>query len=118
MGILKIECDTGNVSDGFHTFNELYEHRCVLFAALMKTHPDMSWRARKHDDGSCFEGWFIAGMHLPTGDITYHLPDKMWELFDNAGIETLDKAPLWDKHTSRDVIKRIEDWAAMIHSRQ
>ena len=25
----------GAISDGYHTFNKLYEHRCVLFAALV-----------------------------------------------------------------------------------
>lgn len=100
--------DPGEVSDGYHTFNELYDHRIALFIALAKSHADISWKAPKHDDGSTIEGWFIAGMNLPTGDITYHLPDTYWDLL--TGVEALTKAPKWDGHTSSDVVKRLNEW--------
>ena len=35
--------DMGEVSDGYHTFNELYAHRVRLFSTLMRAHPDKSW---------------------------------------------------------------------------
>lgn len=107
MKRITIECDTSKVSDGYHTFGELYDHRCHLFAALMKSNPEISWRARKHDDGSEFAGWFVCGMHLETGDISYHLPDDMWELLDHSTIETMSLAPKWDGHTAADVVTRI-----------
>jgi hypothetical protein len=116
MGELKIKCETGKVSDGHHTFDELYEHRCALFCALLKTSPALSWRANNHNDGTMFEGWFIAGMHLPTGDITYHLPVRMWEILDNVGIATSNKAPEWDGHTANNVVHRVEQWAESLHS--
>lgn len=104
----------GSTSDGYHTFDELYEHRCALFVALMKTNPKISWRANNHDDGSSFESWFIAGMKLPTGDITYHLPQWMWEMLDNVRIKTSNKSPKWDGHTASDVVKRLEQWSKSI----
>ena len=110
MGILKVTCDTNEVSDGYHTFAELYDHRCHLFVALMRSHPAISWRADKHDDGSTFDGWFIAGMHLPTGDISYHLPMSMRVMLDGSGIVTREYAPKWDGHTSGDVIQRLAAW--------
>jgi len=110
MGTITIETEVGKVSDGYHTFDELYEHRLVLFAALMRSNSWFSWRSKKHDDGTCFEGWFVAGMHLPTGDITYHLPLKMWEMLDNVGVKTCDLAPKWDGHTAADVVKRLGKW--------
>jgi hypothetical protein len=97
----------GDTSDGYHTFNELYEHRYALFIALMKSHPKISWRANNHDDGTMFDGWFIAGIHFPVGDISYHLPLNKWGLLDNAGITTTNKAPAWDNHASQDVIQRL-----------
>ena len=111
MGTVTIETEVGQISDGHHTFDELYEHRCALFVALMKTNPALSWRANNHDDGVCFEGWFIAGMHLVTGDISYHLPVRMWDLLDNVGIETRLRAPKWDGHSSVNVVHRLEQWA-------
>lgn len=102
--------DMGEVSDGYHTFNELYDHRCHLFVALMLAEPLMSWRSRKHADGSEWTGWFIAGMHIPSGDITYHLPETMWTLLDDELVTTYEKAPAWDGHTSVDVVKRLRTW--------
>lgn len=109
-GGTKIECDAGLVSDGYHTFDELYVHRCALFVALANTHVDISWKSLKHSDGSSFAGWFIAGMHLPTGDITYHLPIKMWDLILALALES---APEWDGHTSADVLSRINSWVEL-----
>jgi len=111
MTTITIKTEVGKVSDGYHTFDELYEHRCALFVALMKTNPEISWRAGMHEDGSSFEGWFVAGMTLPTGDITYHLPVRMWRLLDNINIKTSNKAPEWDGHTAKDVVDRLEQWA-------
>lgn len=100
--------DMGEVSDGYPTFNELYDHRCHLFAALMNSNRGISWKSRLHADGSAFPGWIIAGMHLPTGDITYHLPETMWDTLDAIGERT--RAPDWDGHTSADVVKRLRSW--------
>lgn len=105
---IAIPCEAKHISDGFHSFNELYDHRCLLFVALMKAFPKMSWRSLRHEDGSFHEGWFIAGMRTPKGDISYHLPESMYFMLEN--IETRDRAPKWDGHTSADVIDRISDW--------
>lgn len=71
------QIDTGLISDGYHTFNELYEHRHALMLALMKAVPQHSWFSRRHHDGElCFgDGeWFIVGAELPdSGTVTYHL---------------------------------------------
>lgn len=101
--------ELGKISDGYHTFNELYQHRCVLFACLMKSHPELSWKSKKHSDGSEWDGWFIAGMRLPTGDVTYHLPADMWELL--GSIDALEAGVAWDGHTSADVVARLTEFA-------
>ena len=109
-----VPCVPGKTSDGYHTFDELYEHRCILFAALLKAYPSRSWRSKLHDDGAGLDGWFIAGMSLPIAlpdvghPITYHLPLEMWKLLE--GIPTLDLAPKWDGHTSQDVIDRLKSF--------
>lgn len=99
-----------DISDGYHTFSELYEHRLVLMAALMKCNPEISWRAHFHDDKTMFPDRFIVGMGLPSGQITYHCPVKNWDLFDIPGIRTLNFAPEWDGHSSREVVERIKSW--------
>jgi hypothetical protein len=106
----------GNTSDGYHTFNELYEFRKAYNAALFnewastgKCSVHKSWR---HNDGElCFGGgWFIVVAVLPQGQISNHYEAKDWDLFKVA--ET-DKALFeFDGHTGIDVIARLMSYAA------
>lgn len=100
--------DIGETSDGYHTFNELYEHRHALFMALAKTSEFLAWKSRLHADGTRFDGWFVAGIELPTGQITYHLPERLW---DACPAEVLERGRLWDGHTSDDVVQRLTEFA-------
>jgi len=101
--------DTNNISDGYHTFGELYEHRITLFIKLCSLLITKEvWRSKLHSDGTMFDGWFIMGINQAKGyQITYHLPIEKWG--DTEFAETLDKAPEWDGHTPDDVLKRIKD---------
>jgi len=105
------EGESMEVSDGYHTMDELYEHRITLFIALCKQYTRATgfrpWRSKLHADGSSFEGWFILGlMDEPGKQITYHLPLSKWD--DVAFADTRDKAPEFDGHTPDDVIKRLK----------
>lgn len=100
---------TNQISDGYHTFGELYEHRCNLFLALMKALKDDSWFSLKHDDTSSFEGWFICGIQLETGMVTYHLPIDLWDVARRTGALELELAPTWDGHTADDVVVRLQE---------
>jgi hypothetical protein len=105
----------GNYSDGFHTYNELYEFRKVYNAALFNEwgkydipsyDVHKSW---KHNDGElCFGGgWFIVVAVLPTGQISNHYKGEDWDLFK---IPEVEKAKYtFDGHTSSDVLKRLKD---------
>lgn len=105
----ELRCDdkpiTGDTSDGYHTFNELYHHRAVLFSVVVKAFPDKAWKARKHNDGSMFDGMFIVGIETPEGHATYHYDiEPYWNMFDCREIEY---APEWDGHTATQAIERI-----------
>lgn len=114
--LIRAEGEHLEVSDGYHTFDELYEHRITLFIALCSkwqkdlnesTGLDMVWKSLKHSDGSMFPGWFIMGMFQAKGSqITYHLPISKWD--DCYFAKTLDKAPEFDGHTPQDVLERIK----------
>lgn len=67
------ENQISKVSDGYHTFRELYEHRMTLFQALVNEMastnsrsqyeiPDYRnvWKSRQHSDGTMFGNMFIA----------------------------------------------------------
>lgn len=99
------EQDIGELSDGYHTFNSLYEQRCILFAALVSAYKDRAWKSYRHSDGEeCFGGgWFIVGIDTPEGSYTYHYKSEFWDLFK---CRELDAAKEWDGHTDKDV-KRL-----------
>ena len=105
--------DTNQISDGYHTFKELYAHRIALFIALCKLlddryHHHNVWMSEKHYDGSSYEGWFIMGISMYNGkQISYHLPTEYWDeckLVSNI----IDRAPEWDGHTPADVLERLK----------
>lgn len=112
--------DTGSISDGYHTFNELYEHRHALYIALCRSIDEvlqfenpgryLVWRSKRHSDGTLpfGGGWFILGIGTEKGkQITYHLPMERWGELDYCHFKTLMKAPEYDGHTSDDVVKRL-----------
>ncbi len=104
--------DPNLVSDGYHTFGELYEHRAILYIALLRRlFGDMEyrvsiWKSKRHSDGSQWDGWFLLGTGTIKGtQITYHLPEKYWDDCDFAS--EVNEAPEFDGHTSDDVLERI-----------
>lgn len=96
---------TGATSDGYHTFDELYHHRAVLFSVIVATFPGRSWKSLHHHDGTMYDGMFIVGIDTPAGPATYHYDvEPYWDMFP---CEVLDRAPEWDGHTPDDAIERI-----------
>lgn len=99
--------DTNMVSDGYHTFGELYEHRITLFMAVCKLTKRDVWMTKVHSDGSKWEGWFLLGINTNSGEqITYHLPISKWNECTEFA-EMIEKAPQFDGHTSADVLNRL-----------
>lgn len=94
----------GKISDGYHSFDELYYHRMMLFAALCKSHKSKGWKSWKHHDGSMFDNYFIVGINTEEGDFTYHYHQDYWNLFE---VKELSNAPQWDGHTSEDVTRLL-----------
>lgn len=98
--------NTEKMSDGYHSYKELYDQRALLFAALCHAYPNKSWRSLKHSDGTMFEGgYFICGIETPKGQYTYHYTDDKWDLFYFC--KTLEFAPEWDGHTEKDAYRLL-----------
>lgn len=111
--------DVEKISDGYHTFADLYEQRLILSAALAKNNP-YAWKSKRHEDGSVpfGGGWFIMGFDTDEGCYTYHYELKDWDLFQ---CKELDKGKPWDGHTSKDVRRLLSiptaDVAPVRHGR-
>ena len=103
--------DMGEVSDGYHSFNELYEYRMLYNAALFNEFAKQGLydvhKSRKHADGEFPFGdqnWFIVMAELPTGQISNHYEMKDWDKFQ---IPEKPLANKWDGHTPKDVAERL-----------
>lgn len=105
------------VTDSYHTMDELYKHRYALFIALCKIYDNYvtplnakikCWKAKLHSDGTMFEDSFLLGMtvtnYRDNFQITYHLPLEYW---NKINVIAYEKAPPYDGHTSQDVIERL-----------
>ncbi len=108
--------DMGEVSDGYHTFNELYEYRMLYNAALFNEFAKQGLydvhKSRKHSDGEHPFGdsnWFIVMAELPTGQISNHYEMKNWDKFQ---IPEKPLANKWDEHSPRDVANRLTSFTS------
>ncbi len=106
----------GQYSDGYHTFDELYEIRkaynIAYFNLINATDREGRYnvhKSKRHFDGEdCFGGgWFIVVAILPTGQISNHYKLEDWDLFK---IPETEKALFaFDGHTTKDVINRLKN---------
>ena len=107
---LQQEQDMGEVSDGYHTFNELYYYRMLYNAAFFNLLPK-EWvhKSKRHHTGEeCFGGgWFIVIANLPTGQISNHYELKDWDLFKVPEKEFADE---WDGHTPQEAAERLHKY--------
>jgi len=106
-----------DVSDGYHTFKELYDYRMIYnalwFNELYKTHPEYDiHKSLRHSDGEkCFGGgWFIVMAELPTGQISNHYEDMYWDMFN---IPEKEKSNTWDGHTPQQAYERMIEFIEM-----
>ena len=106
----------GEISDGYHTFNELYAFRLQYNAAFfnqLALHDDYRnyqvHKSKKHFDGAlCFDGtYFVVLANLPTGQISNHYKMEYWDTFSIP--EEPQALFEYDGHTGEDVLTRLKD---------
>lgn len=98
--------DANQISDGYHTFGELYEFRNVMFVRLLQQNKYNAFRAIYDSDGSKWDGWFVACLFKEQGkQISFHLPHKYWEVLRK--IETYERFPNFDGHDSAEALRRL-----------
>ena len=121
---------TKNISDKWHTFEDLYNHRMAfnialcnmlrkrngLEEALYNEFPSSvtpyephtyCYKSKRHHDNEndpMFEGSFIVVIESPNGQISYHYKLAEWDKFK---IEEREEANKYDGHTPEDTIKRL-----------
>lgn len=89
----------GKTSDGYHTFDELYDHRCLLWINLCLGSPEKCYLVKEH-----YEGWFLLGMETVDGQVSYHCPNKYLSYVEHI----TERHPEFDGHNSEIVIERLK----------
>ena len=110
ISLQQEQTDMGEVSDGYHTFNELYYYRMLYNAAFFNLLPkELVHKSKRHHTGEeCFGGgWFIVMANLPTGQISNHYELKDWDLFKVPEKEFADE---WDGHTPQEAAERLHKY--------
>jgi hypothetical protein len=110
MGKLIIPMENvGEISDGYHSFSELYEHRHALFGHLLHQYKSCAFKTWRDDKKKKIDGWFIAGVNTLQGQITYHIPGRLWgsPLYNN--ITEIEFNEYYDQHESCDVLRRLHN---------
>lgn len=123
---------TKNISDKWHTFQDLYDHRMAFNIALChairqihiyeraahfeecvtgedfraETYCYKSWKHYDNDNDPMFEGSFIVVIESPAGQISYHYKAEHWDKFK---ISERIEANLYDGHTPEDTMIRLKE---------
>ena len=113
----KIHDNIGEFSDGYHTFNELYHHRAVLFCKICELFPELAWKSLLHDTGDMYDGMFIVGIETEYRKTNIDLSDYedygSFEEFDFAknlpGMYALSKAVAGNFATFRKYAKDLNN---------
>lgn len=114
--INKLE-GVGKLSDGYHTFDELYRHRAILFSLVCNQNQFIAWKSLLHSnpEDKMYAGMFIVGINTPFGQVTYHYDiDPYWNIFK---VQELERAPEWDGHTPDQAAERMEQWTKSIEKK-
>ena len=100
----------GDISDGYHTFDELYQHRCALFIALcLMRRDDVVWK-KDH-----YEGWDCVYLKTNLGQISYHVPATEYRKVLEHNFKR-DESFEYDGHTPQEVVNRLYLLIGGLHS--
>ena len=97
-----------NISDGNHTFADLYFQIMNLLSVICSCYPELSWKSKKHFDEKndpMFNGCFIVGINTPNGVATYHFKLEYWDEFP---IKEIEHAPQYDGYSPEESLSRVK----------
>lgn len=101
----------GDMSDGYHTFDELYEHRCLLY--LLWLVEEAKWGAGRKREvfwvKDHFEGWDLVATNVGRKQISYHVPSEYRPVLEKCFVRKESLDDVFDGHTSQAVAQRMKE---------
>lgn len=97
----------GDISDGYHTFDELYEHRILLFLGCLRCG---FFKAQTVCEDH-YDGWDCITAYTSSHhqQISYHVPKRYRIMYEHIErISKEDQEKRYDNHDSKLVAHRIE----------
>ena len=112
--VLNSPDDDVEISDGHHTFEELYSYRLVYHAEAVKHWMSLGIEvviSLRHSDGElCFGGgYFIVVAQLPAGQVSNHYKLDCIDYFRT--VPYVEIPPKYDGHTPQEALKRIQQFS-------
>lgn len=93
-----------DISDGYHTFKEIYNHRKLLYINLCLLNKEHCvWADHKEWDS------VVLVYNSHAGQISYHISYEQLPLFKDKIKEVSFGEHGWDGHSSDDVLNRLEE---------
>lgn len=112
MSIKQFRIVDGDMSDGYHTFDELYEHRCLLFLLWLVEEQLLCKRL----EVACrvvyyqlehYEGWDLVQTYVDNKQISYHVPAKYRHVLVSNFVEDKKLTEKFDGHSSKTTVSRM-----------
>lgn len=96
----------GELSDGYHTFSDIYRHRNLLFINMCLASPEKCvWADHQEWDSA------VLVYNAPAGQISYHISYDQVPFILHKIKEVKFGEHGWDGHNPRNVLERLEDLA-------
>lgn len=98
----KYEIVNGDMSDGSHTFDELYVHRNLLWVNLCLTNPESCYFVKEH-----YPDWDLLVYEYVGMQMSYHIQKIHRNVYQNLIKVKKIEDHEFDGHSPEDVIARL-----------
>lgn len=83
-------------------YDTLYRERAHLASLVSRMYPS-EW-CEDLDNG---ESWKILYVHTPEGQVSWHIAEIDWDLFDHVEKSSYAASEIWDGHDTDEKYRRI-----------
>ncbi len=99
----------GEISDGYHTFDELYDHRCLLYLTWLVQEQRLGSERRVYFVRNHYPNWDLLVAYINDEQVSYHIRIYYRDILEKHFKEVDEKEHEFDGYTPEDVADRLRD---------